>query len=435
MSAGERIPANPVVDAAQTATAAPPRMNRYLWLVLASAFLAWMFDSIALNVFTLILTPSMADLLQTTDRAAIVGTGGLIVAIKLAAWGIGGTVFGVLTDRFGRARIMLVTIIIYAVFTALSAAAQDWVQLAVCQAIAGLGIGGEWAAGAALLAESLPERLRPRLMIVMQLAFSVGYFFAAVVNLGVGATSWRWVLLWCAIPAILVIVLRLFVKEPERWVRTQQRSDERALGSLRRLFAPDLRRRTIGGFLSAMALMVGSFAATTFAPSWIAALTDGGPAAAAANASYFAMLLNGGAIVGYIVLIWLTASAIGRRGSYFVYCLGALVTAVVMFTGARSVEAILVIAPIAGFFMLGGFGVFAVWLPELFPTAVRATGQGFCFNFARIITGIGTLTTGVLVGALGSFPMAGLVVSLVFALGLFTIWIGPETRGWGLRDS
>jgi hypothetical protein len=93
------------------------------------------------------------------------------------------------------------------------------------------------------------------------------------------------------------------------------------------------------------------------------------------------------------------------------------------------------VAPIAGFFMLGGFGVFAVYLPELFPTAVRATGQGLCFNFARSSTGVGTLTTGLLVGTLGSYSSAGLLVSLVFAVGLFTIWIGPETRGWTLRDA
>jgi len=105
-----------------------------------------------------------------------------------------------------------------------------------------------------------------------------------------------------------------------------------------------------------------------------------------------------------------------------------------MFTLVRSTNGVLVAASIAGFFMLGGFGVFAVYLAELFPTAVRATGQGFCFNFARVITGVGTVTTGYLVGALGSFPMAGLIVSLVFGLGLFTIWIGPETRTWGLRD-
>lgn len=434
MSTDERRPVG-VTTADAPATAEPPtRMTGYLWLVLVSAFLAWMFDSIALNVFNLILTPSMSELLHTTERAAIVGTGGLIVAIKLVAWGIGGTIFGVLTDRFGRARIMLVTIVIYAVFTGLSALAQNWEQLAVFQAIAGLGIGGEWAAGAALLAESLPERLRPRLMIIMQLAFSVGYFFAAVVNLGVGTASWRWVLVWCAVPAVLVIVLRLFVKEPERWVRTQQRHDRR-LGSLRRLFEPDLRRRTLGGLFSAMALMVGSFAATTFAPSWIAEMSaSAGPAQIARYSSYFAMLLNGGAILGYIALIWLTVS-LGRRGSYFVFCLGSLITAVAMFTLARSTGAVLWAAPIAGFFMLGGFGVFAVYLPELFPTAVRATGQGFCFNFARIITGVGTLTTGVLVGTLGSFPMAGLIVSLAFAVGLFTIWIGPETRGWRLSDS
>jgi MFS family permease len=432
MSAGEQVGAPAATDHV-VGVAPPQKMNRYLWLVLVSAFLAWMFDSIALNVFNLILTPSMAELLHTNDRGVIVGTGGLIVAIKLVAWGIGGTLFGVLTDRFGRARIMLVTIVIYAVFTGLSALAQDWVQLAICQAIAGLGIGGEWSAGAALLAESLPERLRAPLMIVMQLAFSVGYFFAAVVNLAVGAGGWRWVLFWCAIPAVLVIVLRLFVKEPERWVRTQEKVEK--VGRLRRLFEPDLRRRTWGGFLSAMTLMVGSFAATTFVPSWIAQLSAAaGPAVVARDVSYFAMLLNVGAIIGYLVLIWLTASRIGRRGSYFVFALGALLTAIVMFTLVRSTSGVLVAAPIAGFFMLGGFGVFAVYLPELFPTAVRATGQGFCFNFARVITGVGTVTTGYLVGALGSFPMAGLIVSLVFGIGLFTIWIGPETRTWGLRD-
>jgi MFS family permease len=410
----------------------PTRMSRYLWLVLISAFLAWMFDSIALNVFNLILTPSMSELLHTHARAEIAATGGLIVAIKLVAWGIGGTVFGVLTDRYGRARIMLVTIVIYCLFTGLSALAQNWQQLAVCQAIAGLGIGGEWSAGAALLAESLPERLRSRLMIVMQLAYSVGYFLAAVVNLAAGSANWRWVLVWCAVPAVGVIVLRLFVKEPDRWVQTQERT--RSMGSLRRLFDPDLRRRTLGGFLSAMAMMVGAFAATTFAPSWIAELSAGaGPSQVGHNVSFMAMLLNIGAIIGYLVLIWMT-QALGRRGSYFVFCLGSLLTAIAMFTLARSSSALLLVAPIAGFFMLGGFGVFAVYLPELFPTEVRATGQGFCFNFARIITGVGTVTTGLLVGTLGSYPMAGLVVSLAFGIGLFAIWIGPETRGWRLRD-
>jgi MFS family permease len=429
-------PEKPPRAAVQAGHASPPsHMSRYLWLVLISAFLAWMFDSIALNVFTLILTPSMTELLHTSSRAAITGTGGLIVAIKLVTWGIGGTVFGVMTDRFGRARIMLVTIVIFAVFTGLSALSQNWEQLAICQAIAGLGIGGEWSAGTALLAESLPERLRGPLTITMQLAYSVGFFFAAVINLLVGTASWRWVLFWCAAPALLVIALRLFVKEPETWLRTQSTTANRRLGSLGQLFEPPLRRRTLGGFLSAGAVMVGSFAANTFAPSWIAELSAAaGPAQIARYASYFAMLLNGGAVVGYLVLIWLTV-ALGRRGSYFVFCLGSLLTAVAMFSLAHTTGEILIAAPFAGFFMLGGFGVFALYLPELFPTAVRATGQGFCFNFARVITGAATLLTGVLIGTLGSFPRAGLLVSLTFAIGLFTIWIGPETKDWTLDDA
>jgi MFS family permease len=417
---------------ATTLTAAPSRLGRKIWLVLLSAFLAWMFDSIALNVFTLVLTPSVGDLLHTTDRGEIAAVGGLIVAIKLFAWGIGGTIFGVLTDRLGRARIMILTIALYCIGTGLSAASQNWVQLAVFQGLAGLGIGGEWSAGAALLAESLPERRRPALMIVMQLAFSVGFFFAALVNLGLGSFGWRWVLLACGIPGLLVIVVRLFVPEPTRWVRTQERTS--AMGSLSRLFAPDLRRRTWGGFLSAMAMMVGAFAATTFVPSWIAKLSASeGREQIVSYVSYFAMLLNIGAVVGYLSLIWLTQK-IGRRPSYFIFCLGSLVTAIVMFTALDSTAGILIISPFAGLFMLGGFGVFAVYLPELFPTQVRATGQGVCFNFARIITGFGTLTTGLLVGTLGSFPMAGLIVSLAFVIGLFSIWIGPETRGWQLSD-
>jgi MFS family permease len=421
--------------AATVATGEPPaRLSKYLWLVLASAFLAWMFDSIALNAFNLILTPSMSELLHTHSNAAIAGTGGLVVAVKLVAWGIGGTLFGVLTDRYGRARIMLVTILIYTVFTGLSATAQNWEQLALFQGLAGLGIGGEWSAGAALLAESLPERLRPRLMIIMQLAFSVGYFIAAVINLAT-RSNWRLVLVWCAVPAIVVIVLRLLVREPERWVNTSKVEGTRQMGSLRRLFEPDLRRRTLGGLFSAMTLMVGSFAATTFSPSWIAELL--GPSGAAhtpSYVSYFAMLLNGGAAVGYILLIWMTQS-LGRRPSYFIFALGSLLTAIAMFTMVHSADGVLIAAPFAGFFMLGGFGVFAVYLPELFPTEVRATGQGLCFNFARIITGAGTLLTGVLVGTLGSYPLAGVLVSVSFAVGLFTIWIGPETKGWRLSDA
>ena len=231
---------------------------------------------------------------------------------------------------------------------------------------------------------------------------------------------------------MIVLALRLFVNEPASWVHTKRDSDE--LGSLRKLFTPPLRRRTLGGLFSAMALMVGGFAATTYIPSWIADMSRGiaTPSQITSYVSYFAMLLNGGAALGYISLIWLTRSRLGRRGSYFVFVLGSIAMSVITYTTVHSTHGVLWVAALVGFFMLGGFGIFAVYLPELFPTDVRATGQGIVFNFSRIVTGVGTLVAGSLVGPLGGYPHAALLVSLAFIFGLFTIWIAPETRGWTL---
>jgi MFS family permease len=136
------------------------KITSYQWLCLFSAFAGWMFDSMDLNLFTLVLYPSVASLTKLTSPAEIARYGGYIMAIKLLCWGMGGILFGVVADRIGRSRTMVITIVIYAVFTGLSGLAQDWIQLAALQAIAGFGIGGEWAAGASLVAESWPEKHR-----------------------------------------------------------------------------------------------------------------------------------------------------------------------------------------------------------------------------------------------------------------------------------
>src|SRR5262249_46292502 len=153
-----------------------------------------------------------------TKVPEIAQIGGYIMAIKLFCWGLGGILFGVVADRWGRARTMILTIMIYAVFTGLSGLAQSWIQLAVLQAFAGVGIGGEWAAGAALIAETWPEKQRSRAMQVMQMAFAFGFFAAALDNLVLGPISWRWVLVAGAVPAVLSLLIRRFIPEPERWV-------------------------------------------------------------------------------------------------------------------------------------------------------------------------------------------------------------------------
>jgi MFS family permease len=241
---------------------------RYLWLVLISAFLGWMFDAVDLNLLTLVLAPSVSELVRSGEARIVAPVGGLIVGLKLVAWGIGGVAFGVLTDRIGRTRTMVITILMYSVFTGLSALAQTWQQLAVLQALAGIGIGGEWAVGAALVAETWPDRLRPKALQIMQLAFAIGFFVAAIVNLALGPLGWRWVFAAGAAPALMVILVRHYVREPEPWlkVRSTSRNADVTLG---RIFAPDLRRSSIVGSTVAAAMMLGVFGATIWLPTWI----------------------------------------------------------------------------------------------------------------------------------------------------------------------
>ena len=165
------------------AAAREPRIGSR-WTALISAGLGWMFDAMDLQIFTLILFPSVSELIGTRDPGQVAFTGGIILACKLVAWGLGGIVFGVVTDRIGRSRTMIVTVLIYACFTGLSGFAQSWQQLAVLQALAGIGIGGEWSAGAALVAETWPDRTRARAMQVMQMSFAFGFFLAAVIKIG-----------------------------------------------------------------------------------------------------------------------------------------------------------------------------------------------------------------------------------------------------------
>lgn len=408
-------------------------------LALLSGFLGWMFDSMDLNLFTLVMFPSVAELTGTTNPAAVAPIGGYIIAIKLFCWGIGGIVFGVVADRVGRTKTMVITILIYSIFTGLSGLAQSWTQLAILQAIAGFGIGGEWAAGAALIAETWPEKTRARAMQVMQMAFAFGFFLAALNNLVLGPISWRWVLAAGAVPALIALGLRWFVPEPERWVRTRQDATVASMTAgqtFATIFSPALRRRTIVGLLVSASMMIGSWGGLTLLPNWIQQLvraSGGAPALGVQSISHAFMLMMVGAALGYGTLIFL-CDAVGRRMSYFVFALGSLVVSMYLFTRVNDLATLIWFMPIYGYFVIGGFGTFAAYLPELFPTRVRASGQGFCWNAARSVTAIGPLIGGVLVGAFGSFPAAAASTASFFVIGMIAIWFGPETKGIPLSD-
>jgi MFS family permease len=411
------------------------------WGALVSACAAWMFDATDLQIFTLILFPSVSDLVGSVNPGVVAYTGGVIVGWKLVALGLGGIAFGIAADRIGRARTMIVTVLIYSIFTGLSALAQSWWQLAILQSLAGIGIGGEWAAGAALVAESWPERTRARALVVMQMCFAAGFFFAAAINLVVGPMGWRYVFAAGAAPALITVFVRLFVREPQRWITARDQRLSAARGgapdsiftSFFGLFAPGIRRRTAVGLLVAASMMIGAFGGATLLPVWIRGLVHGDPGLAVMVTSQCFMLMNAGAVAGYLALMRLT-DAIGRRWSYFLMALGCATANLFMFAQIRTATGLLWFAPIYGVFVIGGFGTFAVYLPELFPTRIRATGQGFCWNAARVLTVAGPVGTGLIVDGFGSAPAAGAALTAIYLVGLIAIWLGPETKSVPLQD-
>jgi MFS family permease len=180
-------------------------------------------------------------------------------------------------------------------------------------------------------------------------------------------------------------------------------------------------------------MMIGAFAGATLIPVWVRGLVGADPRLAVTATSQFFMLVNVGGVTGYLALIWLN-DAVGRRWSYFLMAIGCAAANLFMFTQVTTTAGLFQLAPIYGFFVLGGFGTFAVYLPELFRTRNRATGQGFCWNAARILTAAGPAATGAIVNALGSAPAAGAMMTAIYIVGLVAIWFGPETKDVPLQD-
>ncbi|HST19564.1 MAG TPA: MFS transporter, partial [Blastocatellia bacterium] len=376
---------------------------------------------------------------------------GIVFSVTLAGWAMGGIVFGIIADYIGRTKALVATILIYSLFTGLSAVAQSWWQLAAFRFITGLGLGGEWAAGAALVAEVWPDRLRAKAGAILQSAAAFGYFFAALINLKVGVTNWRYVYLVGAAPAIFVLFIRMLVKEPDTWIAARDRRNARkAEGkrgpqseldrfTLKQLFGPQLRRDTIIASALAFVVLLVLWGATMWIPAAVREMampepgldTNGVQKYLVTQASYAVMLLNGGSLFGYLSFGPL-ADRLGRRAAFLIFFIGGVIIFPVTFLMTSSLTQVFILLPVVGFFTLGITSGFPIYLPELFPTHVRTTGVGFCYNFGRIVTAVGVIFAGVLVGVFGSTAKAASAVSMFYLLGIFLLIFARETRGKSL---
>jgi len=413
-------------------------VTAYQWLVLFVAWLGWVFDSMDSTIYALVLHPALDDLLGGrgggVSQEAIGWYGGLIFSIFLLGWAAGGVAFGVLADRFGRTRTLVFTILVYAVFTGLAALSRTWWELALYRFLTALGIGGEWAAGAALVAEVWPESKRAKAAGMLQSAWAAGFLIAAVVNLLMSGHGWRVIFLVGVAPAVVALFVRLWVKEPERWVKARQ-EEQAAPGArprkLRELFRPSLRRSTLAGSGLAFVAVFGLWGATNWTPTLVRSLPDLqglAPAVLTSRVSYATMMLNAGALVGYLTFGPL-ADRFGRRWAFALMCVGSLLLLPVTFLAPRSYAHVLLLLPFLGFFNNGIFSGFPIYLPELYPTRIRATGAGFCFNVGRVLASTGPFLTGFLVTALGTFGRAASAIALIYLVGLLILPFAPETNG------
>lgn len=402
-----------------------------LWMTLLAAFLGWMFDGMEMGIFPLVARPALQNMLQVSGDAEVGQWMGYVTALFLLGAAAGGLVFGWLGDRIGRVRAMSLSILTYSVFTgACYFATEPW-HLGVLRFLSALGMGGEWSLGVALVMECWPERHRPWLAGAIGAASNLGFMLIAAVArvIHITADSWRWVMVVGAMPALLTFFIRLFVPESERWKESVGVQVSRPM---KEIFSPAMFSTTILAIAFASIALIGTWGSVQWVPLWADQLTDGKVPAAKAMVGILSSL---GAVVGCI-LGPIVGGVIGRRPTYFLLCLLSLLSCGYLFRVVHSYGSeFLFVVFLVGAATASFYGWLPLYLPELFPTRIRATGQGLSFNFGRILAAVGALQMSNLMAYYdNSYARAGATLTLIYILGLVLIWLAPETKGRPLPE-
>lgn len=440
----------------------------YQWLVLVVASLGWVFDIFEGQIFVASMRDAMPQLLdvQSADDPAVGRWNNYALASFLLGGAFGGIFFGMLSDKIGRSKTMIVTILFYSVFTCVTAIANAPWQMVLLRFLVAMGVGGEWAVASAMVAEVMPKRSRPVMSSIFHassvfgtlMAVAVGYFIISAKLWG--DDTWRLGFLIGIIPALLVVVIRWKMKEPEQWQQAKEREKQDATqitGSLPDLFkAQNVRNTLVGVALATIGLvtfwgchiygknaLLRSAERTALSAEGVA--QDAGKEVKKAaldkhqatikRAEMTSMCLNtiGGGLG--LVLFGGISNILGRKGAFIFYHLGGLVMALLMFLVLipqnASVPILCVALPVFGFLTLGMHAGYAVYFPELFPTRLRGTGTGFCFNAGRF----GTAAAMFMAAQMSWNPeQTALYLAPLFGLGIAVTLMGKETRGEELPE-
>jgi MFS family permease len=399
------------------------------WKSGIAAWLGWLFDGLDMHLYVLVATPFVAELLGLSDqRDPRVGYySSLIQAAFLVGWALGGGFFGRIADRMGRSRALMLTIMVYASFTGFSFFAQTWWQLFIFRFLAALGIGGEWAVGASLLSETWPRNWRPWLAAVLQTGVNLGVMFASVANFVLAAYPHRCVFLVGVLPAFLVLWIRRAVPEPEEWQGAKARSGD-AAPVFADLFRGPVRRISVLTLLVCGLSLTGHWAFLFWYLQHLrnlpelASWTETEKTQLASKAVWLVMVAS---ITGNFVSAWL-ARRFGYRRAIAFLCLSYFVSLSATYGVARGHNSWGFWCGLTAIGMCQGvFALFTMYLPPLFPTLLRTSGAGFCYNFGRIAAGIGTVFFG-LVSAVGDSRLAMFYAGFLFLPAAAVAWLLPE---------
>ncbi|MBS1715038.1 MAG: MFS transporter [Armatimonadetes bacterium] len=394
-------------------------------LVLLVAWLGWTFDVMDAAIFNLAKPQMVKEFLGSAEAYAAHGASveAQILNVFLIGWSIGGVLFGWAADRFGRVRVLAFTVLLYSVFTGLTALCRDAGQVAVLRFLAGLGIGGEWAAGAALVAESVPESTRAKAAAWLQTAAVVGPVLAAVANLALAEAGWRALFLVGSLPAVFAVVARLALREPAAPASDPQEPVHGPAGPW------PWKRMGVALVLGTAGIAMAQNV-SFWLPNFVNALSPG--VTALENKSRMlatTMSFHVGTLIGVFLVPWL-CDRLGRRKALLLCFLASPLMVVFVAMTAKSYVSLLMLAPLMSVFSIGIGAGFVLYFPELFPRAFRATGAGLAYNGGRILAGLFPLLTAQLIqGSKGDVAKSIAQTSVVLAVGALALLFSPETRG------
>jgi MFS family permease len=422
------------ISATATAAAVPwyRTVTREQWRVLLAAKFGWMLDAMDFMLYTMAVGQLRMYFGFGDDTAGMLGT------VTLVMSGVGGAIFGYVADRFGRTRALMGTILIFSFASLGAATSQTVIQLLFWRAVLGIGMGGEWASGAVLVSETWPAHLRNKAISIMQSGWALGYMMASIsaaIILGspsLGADAWRWLFLVGVVPAFFTLWIRRYVREPDSWAKKPQKTG--GPNPFAVIFGPGLIRRTLLIIALGSAVQFANWGLFFWLPSFLARPIEQGGAGMDVRSSLpWILVVQLGAYVGYLTFGFI-ADRIGRRQAFVLYMVSAAVLVPIYGQMARSPFVLLLLGPLIGYFGYGYFSMFGGFVAELYPAAVRATGQGTSENIGRMAGAIAPYT----IGMIATLPGIGIglalsVTSAFFLLAAALVFTLPNRSGQALE--